>query len=342
MKGSGYPSKRLKDTLSKFYSLPPSTDSLFESVSNLPGDAPPCDPIYRVIDGYLYRRDTVPAAYDAQVHDLGHGQVEAYLSPRYLWSEVASVSPSALVDAEAAKGHIWVVGQGWVPYVPTAFDVAENARLNRERSIRRARTKVRRLCKNKGCTVMLTLTYRENMVDRSRMARDFDVFVKRLRRLLPDFQYVCCFEQQKRGAWHAHIAVPRLAARYLSKNILVRSYDLLRSMWRGVVGLDNGNIDVSRNKRVQRSPSRLASYLSKYIGKGFGSGLENGDSYRASGRALPSPARFVLPTVHGSEAVSDLLGSIFRPAGPGMPFPGFHHSLLDNGRHFLTLWPKGP
>ena len=79
---------------------------------------------------------------------------------------------------------------------------------------------------------------------------------------------------------------------------MVRSYDLLRSMWRGVVGVDGGNVDVSRNKRVARSAARLACYLSKYISKGFSEALSTGDSYRASGRALPSAV--VLRSLHVS------------------------------------------
>ena len=45
---------------------------------------------------------------------------------------------------------------------------------------------------------MLTLTYQENMTDRARMARDFDVFMKRIRRIFPAFEYVCVFEEQQR------------------------------------------------------------------------------------------------------------------------------------------------
>ena len=36
------------------------------------------------------------------------------------------------------------------------------------------------------------------MTDRARMARDFDVFMKRIRRIFPSFEYVCVFEEQKR------------------------------------------------------------------------------------------------------------------------------------------------
>ena len=30
-------------------------------------------------------------------------------------------------------------------------------------------------------------------------------------------QYVCVFEEQKRGAWHAHLAVQRVQSHYLHK-----------------------------------------------------------------------------------------------------------------------------
>ena len=74
------------------------------------------------------------------------------------------------------------------------------------------------------------------MTDRARMARDFDVFMKRIRRIFPGFEYVCVFEEQKRGAWHAHLAVQRVQSHYLHKGVLVKSYDLLRAVWRAVVG----------------------------------------------------------------------------------------------------------
>ena len=74
-----------------------------------------------------------------------------------------------------------------------------------------------------------------------------------------------------------------MLSHYVYKGRLVRSYDLLRSLWRGVVGSDNGNIDVSRNKRVNRSSAKLASYLSKYIGKTFDQAEKHVNSYSASG-----------------------------------------------------------
>jgi len=289
-------------------------------------------PQFRIIDGVLYRRLCTPYSYDLRIHDLGHGHVEALAQPRYGWCEVGACSPSALADAEMAKDHIWSDGD-WLPKKESEQELLDKAARNRERSARRARTQVRRLVKAKNLDTMLTLTYQENMTERARMARDFDVFMKRVRRLLPAFEYVCVFEQQKRGAWHAHIAVQRICSHYLYKGTLVKSYDLLRSIWRAVVG--SGNVDVSRALRKrQRNIGKLAGYLSKYIAKGFDAGQE-GDSYRASGRALPKPVvvRSLATNVVG--AASDLASTItaFWPDGE------FYSALLDGGGYFISITP---
>ena len=289
---------------------------------------------HRVIDGTLYGRHTEPYAFDIRVHSLGHGHTEATVLPRYGWAELGSLSPSALADYEASTGHIFVNGE-WLPHTPTHQELQDKLACNRERSSRRAKTKVRRLCKAKGLTTLLTLTYQENVTDRSRMARDFDVFVKRVKRVVSDFEYVCVFERQKRGAWHAHIAVPRILSHYQHKGALVRSYDLLRSMWRGVIGA-GGNIDVSRSKRVGRSSAKLAAYMSKYITKGFDGGDGDGDSYRASGRALDAAI-----VVRGApklwEAFMELM-DLLSPEIAGEAH--FHHALLDCGGCFVSISPK--
>jgi hypothetical protein len=179
------------------------------------------------------------------------------------------------------------------------------------------------------------LTYRENVTDRARIARDFDVFMKRLRRVVPGFQYVCVFERQKRGAWHAHVAVPRVLSHYLHQGVLVRSYAFLRSIWRAVVGADNGNVDVSRNKRIMRSSSRLAAYVAKYIGKGFADPADDGNSYRASGGALPSPVVVRLLEPRAIAAFLDAVGLLQLEVNRGV----FHHAYLDGGGCFISISP---
>lgn len=289
----------------------------------------------RLIDGALYARCSTPYAYDLRFHDLGHGHVEAMAQPRYGWREV-DASPQVLADAAMAQGHYWAGGERgeWVPHEPpTPVEIEARNRLNIERSARRSRTAVRRLIKSKNLTTMLTLTYRENMVERPRMARDFDVFMKRVRRLFPGFQYVCVFEQQKRGAWHAHIAVEKVLSHYLHKGVLVKSYDLLRAIWRAVVG--EGNVDVSRaSNRCRGSVGKLAGYLSKYIGKGFGA-CTGGDSYRASGKALPraTVVRHLGADLMG--ATRELTGLLFA----FWPDGEFHGAYLDGGGYYCALSP---
>ena len=282
--------------------------------------------MHRIIHGTLYERQPQPCGHTVRIHDLGHGHVEVVATPRFIWREVAALEPQAIRDFESCLST-----PGSDPSVPERERLDE---LNRERSKRRARTNVRRLAKAKGLTVLLTLTYRENMTDRDRMQRDFDVFMKRLRRVAPAAQYVCVFERQKRGAWHAHIAVPMVLSHYVYRGRLVRSYDLLRSLWRGVVGADNGNVDVSRNKRVNRSSAKLASYLSKYIGKDFGGGEKHDNSYSASGRRLPGPTIFHTVGHAGQvfELVADLLG-------PEMASSELYTALLDGGGVYCCLSP---
>lgn len=284
----------------------------------------------RVIDGTLYVRSVLPYAFDLRVHDLGHGHVEATALPRYDWREVDALTPQAVSDYARALTEAPAL---------TASELLDRAAANRDRSTRRARTQVRRLAKAKGLQTLLTLTYRENMVDRERMARDFDAFVKRVRRVMPDFEYVCVFERQKRGAWHAHIAVRKIQTFYVQKGVLVKSYTLLRAMWRGIVGADNGNVDVSRNKRVNRSAAKLASYLSKYIGKTFDQAERYVNSYSASGRALP--AAIVERVLTGDQftaakALLDLLS-----AEMGNPCE-FHQAFIDGGGVYVCLSPPDP
>lgn len=288
---------------------------------------------FRIVSGTLYRRHPVPYAFDLRVHQLGP-HIEATAMPRYGWEEVSEVSARALSDASMSDGNAWVDG-GWKPLQHTEQELFERAARNRERSARRARTAVRRLVKAKSLDTMLTCTYQANVLDRSVIMRHLDMAIKRIRRVIPGFQYVAVLERQKRGAWHAHLAVHRIQSHYMHKGTLVKSYDLLRAIWRAVVGELGGNVDVSKNKRARRSSGRIAAYLSKYIGKGL-DGVEAGDSYSASGRGLPPP----IVIRHGSAdypsacaALNSFVLSIF--SGPAE----LHSAHMDGGGYYVSLSP---
>jgi len=283
--------------------------------------------MHRIIDGTLYTRHETPYAHDIKVYDLGHGHTEAVILPRYGWSESGALSELARLDyAQALRDvHVGL----------TEAEKLDKLAANRERATRRARTKVRRLAKAKGLTTLLTLTYRENMLDRERMSRDLDVFLKRVRRVIPGFQYIAVFERQKRGAWHAHLAVEKVLSHYLAGGKLVRSYDLLRSMWRAVVGSDNGNVDVSRNRRLQRSAAKLAAYLSKYIGKTFDQSEKYVNAYSASGRALPKPISF--RSMHPTDSIP--LADLFDLIQLEVSASDMFASRCDGGGWYVCLSP---
>lgn len=296
------------------------------------------EPRYRVVDGVLCRRHETPYAYDLKIHRLGH-HYESVASPRYGWAEVDSLSPGALTDAAMAEGNVWVNG-AWEPAPPPApLDVLFHAAENRERSVRRARAGVRKRVKCFGLNEMITLTYAENMLDRARIRRDVDVLFKRIRRVIPSFEYVCVFEPQERGAWHAHIACHRIQSHYLHRGVLVKSYDLLRSFWYQVTGGAGGRIRVGpkegRPRAFVRSPGKLAGYLQKYIGKGVGVSQVGGDSYSSSG-SLPKPEIW---RYNGTELLD--ASAALKRIMLGL-FPGnceFYEATIDDTIYYCSLSP---
>lgn len=200
---------------------------------------------------------------------------------------------------------------------------------------RRARSSVRKRCKMIGANQMLTLTYRENMTDFARLRSDLREFVRRLR-LYGQFEYVAGIEKQKRGALHLHLAIS--AVPFWMKNaqgIKVKSANLVRSVWRGVVGLNNGNIDLTRPR--SNAVHRIASYISKYISKSLEDAVFNAKSYWSS-RGIPKPVRDRLwfrSEVSTSEIVAELALSqgfnngyteISQYSDPGLGFLWFSFS----------------
>lgn len=202
-----------------------------------------------------------------RTYDFGNGQLEFTASAVIDWQE-ADWSTSYLNDVidahQTAKAE---------------EDQADADAKNRERAARRARTQVRRLCKTMLADTLLTLTYRANETDLDRVKADLKEYVRRVRRVIPEFMAVACFETQKRGAWHVHLATAKIPAvlRPVSGSGDFRSFNVLRSIWHSVVGDRGGNVDLSRRKRHSRkSAAEVAAYISKYIGKAFEEGMDKG------------------------------------------------------------------
>lgn len=185
-------------------------------------------------------------------------------------------------------GGLCEVGWSFVPNLPPAKagrGQSEQREAHEDRGVRRARSRLRQLILSAKADHLLTLTYRENITDYKQASRDLSGFIRRIKTFLPGFVFIAVPERQKRGAWHWHLAV-----------VGRQDVDLLRRLWRAVVG--EGNIDVQPPKRTKRN-RRLAivAYLSKYLAKGFAEGdrVLNGHRFRASlgiqvpGESIPIP-----------------------------------------------------
>ena len=161
---------------------------------------------------------------------------------------------------------------------------SENREANDDDAGRRAKKNVRHRCKTIGADRMVTLTYRENMVDRERALKHWDAFRRRLSKV-NHFHYVAVIEEQERGALHFHVAVHGR-----------QSYALLRSIWQSVLGKDGegremGQVNVRDPHKFGFGPKgahKLAGYIAKYCGKEMNSRDLNQKRYFCS-RGIPVP-----------------------------------------------------
>ncbi|OZB83549.1 MAG: hypothetical protein B7X28_01995 [Halothiobacillus sp. 13-55-253] len=169
-----------------------------------------------------------------------------------------------------------------------------NRALNEDRAVRRARSKLRRKILAAQADHLLTLTYRENIVDFNQASTDLNRFVRIVKSQLPNWIYIAVAEHQERGAWHWHMAVK-------GRQDVV----FLRSTWRHVVG--EGNIDVRPPKGSGRYRLLgLVRYLGKYLAKGFGD-----NDHALNARRFRSSLGIVIPSQTLSvpkESYSDVKG----------------------------------
>lgn len=193
-----------------------------------------------------------------QHRDFGNGHKEALLYKRHVdaWKTFAKVNWEQHTRAKRGQG------------------------LDREESIRksaqRAKAQCRLVCKTMLVNSLWTLTYRANVTDRDVVIKHMKEFIRRVRRYIPDFRYVWTLENQTRGAYHVHMGTHTLPRVMLDGGHQVKSWDLMRRIWRAVVGDLGGNFDEAKDKAkwrrkgsMQRSAAAIARYISKYVTKSF-------------------------------------------------------------------------
>lgn len=270
--------------------------------------------IERVV-GHDLLRCHAGGGYDLVRRELGNGHFEYRLTPLKTWEHVAELSELA---CEFRRENEELCAE-------------ERKQANMERAAKRAKVRVRHLCKAAGVDTLLTLTYRENMCDWDTLKGHIKEFNRRMRKVIPGWFYVAAFERQERGAWHAHLAVHRLPRELsLRRGLALKSYNVIRAVWRSVTGELGGNIDVQARKRnSQRAPSKIAAYLSKYMTKAYAEGEPWAKRFSSSrGVSIPRPERI--------RFVGYSLTDVAQ-----LVFDDLPHSCCDQLRWGLTRWKDG-
>lgn len=186
---------------------------------------------------------------------------------------------------------------------------------------KRARQQVRLRCKAIGADRMITLTYRENVLDKERIKRDFDS-LRRLLGRIQNFQYVAVPERQKRGAWHLHIAVKGR-----------QNYRVLRAMWLRVVGEGNGNVDVRNPNREVGLRHKIATYIGKYIVKNFDEHKLNEKRYWAS-RGIKVPEAETIVHFLEDEAHDAIVAAYNSATETGVSLEGHQYYWNEDAGYF--------
>jgi hypothetical protein len=170
-------------------------------------------------------------------------------------------------------------------------------------SVRRASCKLRLKAKAAGFNALHTLTTRDPVTDRSVMWSLVAQFVRRVRAVLGDYRYAAVIEDQERGALHVHLASHALPSRIVlsqsGHRVPVKSWDVMRAIWRSVVGSRGGNFDEAKRskrwgkgRRSIRGAHAIAAYLSGYVAKDFAAVDFNRKRYSTSqGIDVPEPYR---------------------------------------------------
>lgn len=268
--------------------------------------------MYRIIDGNLHQKQLINQ-FNVKVHEFPDGSSEILATQAHEWQPVDQSNPEVYYSLLSRHLNKYSREQ-W-----TDEQHEEYEQLKRNIADRRAKTKVRRLCKAIQANCLLTLTYKLNQTDLQLTKKHLKAFNRKLRKVIPDFQYVATFEQQKRGAWHVHIACPRIAPVYFKNGTIVKSFNLIRAIWRSVTKEYGGNADISQRRR-NTSTSKIATYISKYITKDTDERPPNQPSYTSSRNIRLQPPIDLGNTASSMLDLIELLYSLYDDSIPTTTF----------------------
>ena len=231
--------------------------------------------------------------YRATVRRFANGQVEVCTAPvRAMqqwqraehWANSGAPLPDDLTDRQLANIEVQKAQyKAYLAYKKaekmenmTGADLERMESIakadNLERAVRRARQQIRFHCRQLAVDHLLTLTYRKNVEDVKRLNADWQEFVRLVRKVKPNWQFVACRERQERGALHLHVAVRGR-----------QDIGLLRRSWyKALGGSGNETGEATPGQIDVRGPSKrfgsrtqdwkvqkLAGYMTKYMHKAF-------------------------------------------------------------------------
>ena len=277
----------------------------------------------RIINGIKFEGKVLPGAWDASRWSA-NGCTETTVHPRVQWVEIENIPYVRSGDgykgaATAANLQLWAAQD--------ASDAAKRAAAALASAACRAKQMCRRVIKVEGFDQLLTLTYRDNMVDREVCKKHFKEFIRRMKKALDGFRFCASFELQKRGAWHVHIACHRLpkTGRYHGQKI--DSFKLGTRIWRDIIGnphqgpllpgqprpqIESGLCFVGGKTKFgapgrfkKQSLSAMADYVSKYIMKDFENSPAEKNRYsRSNGTNVPKSEKIKFDGMCLSEVIS--------------------------------------
>jgi hypothetical protein len=260
--------------------------------------------------------------YRAKLVTLPHGQSEISVTP---------VNTDSLIDARMGFNALLDCSRKQ----RTSEEQDRRDIENRARATKKARQSVRFLVKSIAADHMLTFSYRDNVVDRLKVADDWNRFKRLFRKRYPEWQYVTVREAQERGSFHLHVAVSgRQDIKWLLRCWLIAigqsREDVASWLLDGVKLADRslGAVNVrapkgGNNKQWKRD--KLAGYLTKYIGKEFEESDKYAKKYWHSDNCVkPIIERFWLRAKTYAEAVVEAHDHIFYTGATSLSMWGDH------------------
>lgn len=242
--------------------------------------------------------------YRLKVREFGNGHAEAVVTTEY-------PDPQKTLD-RAIKRDLRSLA-----YRPAEGDREENI----ERAVRRAKQDVRHKCKAAAINSLWTLTFKANVTDREQAFKCLDAFRRRVVKVLGDWRYVAVLERQERGAWHIHLATHALPARIVQGGVKVKSWDVMRAIWRSAAGELGGNFDEAKRgkrwgpgDRAIRGAGAIARYIAGYVAKDMHESELGKKRYSAS-KDIDVPAAYTAVFDADDESLRELVLLAFAGVG---------------------------